>query len=262
MKFYESGDKNNPVILLIPGTCCHYTLFDKVLPLLHEKFYTVVVSFDGFDENEDTTYISMEDETIKIEEYIKNKFNNHISCIYGCSLGGSFATYLVQRGNINEDHIIIGSSDFDDDSKFMATIKGKIISPIMYKMINTGKLPSFMNKKLEKMKIEEPDRYGQTQEFIKSFMCPALRGKVSKESIYNQFVSDLTTHLDNGIHKDGTTIHVFYALGMGTKYKDRYLKYLKDPDIREQNMNHETFFFCHPKEWTKEVIDCVFGIKK
>ena len=52
MKFYESGNKNLPVIMLIPGTCCHYSLFDQVLPGLQEKFYTVVVSFDGFDENE------------------------------------------------------------------------------------------------------------------------------------------------------------------------------------------------------------------
>lgn len=46
MKFYESGNIINPVIFLIPGTCCHYTLFNKVVPSLIEKFYTVIVSFD------------------------------------------------------------------------------------------------------------------------------------------------------------------------------------------------------------------------
>lgn len=262
MKFYESGNKDNPVILLIPGTCCHYSLFDKVKPLLEERFYVVVVSFDGFDENENTTYISMDDETIKIENYIKDNFNNHIKCIYGCSLGGSFAAYLVQRGNINVDHIIIGSSDFDDDNKLMATIKGKIITPIMYKMINTGKLPNFMNKKMEKIKVEDPKKYEETNEFLKSFMSPALQGKVSKASIYNQFVSDLTTHLKEGIHKEGTIIHVFYATKMGPQYEDRYKKYLKNPDIRRQDMSHESFFFTCPREWTNEVFDCVFGIKK
>lgn len=201
MKFYESGDNNKPVILLIPGTCCHYSLFDKVLPLLKERFYVSVVSFDGFDENEKTTYLSMDDETIKIENYIKDKFDNHIACIYGCSLGGSFAAYLVERGKINVDHIIIGSSDFDDDNKFMATLKGKIITPIMYKMINTRKLPKIMQNKMEKMKVEDKNRYEQTNEFLKGFMVPVLRDKVSKESIYNQFVSDLTTHLADNIPK-------------------------------------------------------------
>lgn len=136
MSFYESGDITKPIILLIPGTCCHYSLFDKVIPLLKDKFYTVVVSFDGFDENEKSEYISMEDETIKIENYIKEKFNNHVSCLYGCSLGGSFASYLLQRNKIEIDHIILGSSDLDQNNLIISSIKGKILSPIMYKMIH------------------------------------------------------------------------------------------------------------------------------
>lgn len=257
MEFYATGNKNNPAIFLIPGTCCHYSLFDQVIPLLSKKLYCVVVSFDGFDENENTTYVSMEDETVKIEKYVKDNFNNHIRAIYGCSLGGSFATYLVQRGNINVDHIIIGSSDFDDANKLVATIEGKIITPIMYKMINEGKLPKFMQKKMDKMKIEDPKRYEQQSAFLNTFLNPALKGKVSKESIYNQFVSDLTTHLKDNIQKEGTTIHVFYALQMGSKYRERYLKHLHNPDIREQDMTHESFFFTCPKEWSEEVFDCV-----
>lgn len=54
---------------------------------------------------------------------------------------------------------------------------------------------------------------------------------------------------------------MFYALGMGEKYRARYLKHFKNLDIREQNMNLETFFFCHPKEWTEEVFDCVFSLR-
>lgn len=245
MKFYESGDINKPVILVIPGTCCHYSLFDKVIPLLQEKFYTVVVSFDGFDENEKSDYKSMEDETIKIEKYIKEKFYNHISCIYGCSLGGSFASYLVQRNNIKVDHIILGSSDMDESNKLVASIKGKILSPIMYKMIHTGQLPKFMQKELEKTKLNDPTRYEQMTEFLNSFMVPALKNTVTK--------------IDNNIYQENTKVHIFYALGMGKKYRKRYLKHFKNPDIREQNMNHETFFFCHPKEWTAEVFDCVFN---
>lgn len=87
MKFYTSGDKEKPVILLIPGTCCHYSLFDKVIPLLNEKYQTVVVSFSGFDESDNSEYESMDKETKLIEDYIKENYNNHIHAIYGCSLG-------------------------------------------------------------------------------------------------------------------------------------------------------------------------------
>ena len=41
----------------------------------------------------------------------------------------------------------------DQSNVFIAKIKGKIISKIMYKMIHTGTIPSFMENKLNKMKI-------------------------------------------------------------------------------------------------------------
>ena len=95
-------------------------------------------------------------------------------------------------------------------------------------------------------------------EFLNSFMVPALQNVVSKKSIYNQYASDLVTKIDKGIYQENTKVHVFYALGMGKKYEKRYLEHFKNPDIIKQNMNHETFFFCHPNEWSKEVFDCVF----
>ncbi|MFQ9150300.1 MAG: hypothetical protein ACLR6B_00735 [Blautia sp.] len=39
--------------------------------------------------------------------------------------------------------------------------------------------------------------------------------------------------MDHGIAVPGTTIHVFYALKMGEKYRERYHLYFKNPDIRE-----------------------------
>ena len=59
MKFYESGDNRKPVIFLFPGTCCLYSSFDHVLDGLHSYFYTVTVSYDGFDPNEKTEFRKM-----------------------------------------------------------------------------------------------------------------------------------------------------------------------------------------------------------
>ena len=74
MKFYESGDSSKPVIFLFPGTCCLYSSFEHVLDGLHSYFYTVIVSYDGFDPNEKTEFYSMEDECEKIELEIKKKY--------------------------------------------------------------------------------------------------------------------------------------------------------------------------------------------
>ena len=72
MKFYTFGTVENPVILLLPGTCCHWKLnFGAVIPLLENHFHVICVSYDGFDETEDTVFPDMLTETEKIENYIQ-----------------------------------------------------------------------------------------------------------------------------------------------------------------------------------------------
>ena len=102
MKFYESGDNRKPVIFLFPGTCCLYSSFDHVLDGLHSYFYTVTVSYDGFDPNEKTEFYSMEDECEKIEQEIRTKYGGRIKAAYGCSLGGSFVSLLIDYDQQDE----------------------------------------------------------------------------------------------------------------------------------------------------------------
>lgn len=66
MKAYEVGDKSKPVILLFPGTCCYWkTNFGHVLEGLQKHFYTVVISYSGFDDTEKTTFHSELEENKK-----------------------------------------------------------------------------------------------------------------------------------------------------------------------------------------------------
>ena len=82
---------------------------------------------------------------------------------------------------------------------------------------------------------------------------------ITKQSVYNQFYSDLVTKVQHGIDVPGTTIHVFYATKMGEKYEKRYCTYFKNPDIRRHNMQHEELFCCHSAEWVEEVKKAVEG---
>lgn len=60
MKFYAFGKRENPVILLFPGTCCHWKRnFETVIPMLERDFRVACVSYDGFDETEDTAFPDM-----------------------------------------------------------------------------------------------------------------------------------------------------------------------------------------------------------
>lgn len=123
MKVYAFGEENAPVILLLPGTCCHWKgNFGHVIPLLSDEYRVLCVSYDGFDETERTEFPTMLEETAKIEDYLKVNCGGHIRAAYGCSLGGSFVGLLAARGNIRMDYGILGSSDLDQSSKFAGKI--------------------------------------------------------------------------------------------------------------------------------------------
>ena len=112
MKIYPFGAKDAPVLLLLTGTCCHWkSNFGAVIPLLADSFRVLCVSYDGFDETEQTEFSTMLEETQKIEAYLKTHCGGHIRAAYGCSLGGSFVGLLAARRNIHMDYGILGSSD-------------------------------------------------------------------------------------------------------------------------------------------------------
>ena len=86
---------------------------------------------------------------------------------------------------------------------------------------------------------------------------------VSKTSMKNQFYSDLITPLAEHISAEDTTVHIFYALQMGEKYRERYLKHFAAPDIREQDYGHEELLFFYPEKWFEEFEKCVeAGLQK
>ena len=64
MKVYVFGRKDAPAILLLPGRKGN---FGAVIPLLQQEFRVLCVSYDGFDETEQTEFPTMLEETEKIE---------------------------------------------------------------------------------------------------------------------------------------------------------------------------------------------------
>ena len=249
MKFYEFGEKNAPLILLLPGTCCHWQLnFGEVIPLLTEHFHIVCVSYDGFDETEDTVFPDMLTETKKIEAYIQEHFGGTIRAAYGCSLGGSFVGLLVQRKNIHIDHAILGSSDLDQDAPWKAKLKCRIAIPLLHKIVSTGEYPKFLQGLMEKKRTSYRDKF-MAMFGIGNGGLPFMK----RESVYNQFYSDLITPLEDSIAVPGTTVHCFYATKMGEEYLSRYQKHFANPVIHPFDMEHEELLVLYSQQWAKKV---------
>ena len=250
MKVYEFGDSKKPAIMLLPGTCCSWKSFDGVRDRLSQNMHVLCVSYDGFDESENTTFISMEDEVKKIEDYIKEKCHGEICAVYGCSLGGTFVAMLASRQNIKMHYGIVGSSDFDTTGKLLGKLEGKLVVKTMYPLIHTGTMQGFMKKRFDK-RMQNSDAY--MQKMMEMFGVNNMRPFISKESIYNQFYTDLITVLPYQIDNPNTEIHVFYAKKMGEKYLERYYKHFKKLVIHEDDLRHEELLVRFPYQWVKRI---------
>ena len=254
MQFVEMGNMSGKTLMLLPGTCMNYQVnFKTVLYTLAEKYHLICVNYDGFDGSDDV-FPDMITVTEKIEQYIQDNYGGRIDGALGSSLGGSFVGQLIQRENVHLDHGIFGSSDLDQSGQFSAKLQAKLVTPLLTSFTKGEKKK---RKTIEKMmKIFDMDEKSAT-EFVDCF------SNFKVESIKNEYYTDLITYLNNDIHVEGTTAHFIYAKKMGEKYKKRYLKYFRDPDIREFDMQHEQWIFGGPKysEPVLKAIDEFMGVK-
>lgn len=249
MKYYTFGSEEKPVILLLPGTCCHWKLnFGEVIPLLEQDFHVVCASYDGFDDTEDTIFPDMLTETERIEAYINENFGGRIHAAYGCSLGGSFVGLLVQRQYIHINHAILGSSDLDQDTVWKAKLKCKIAIPLLHKIVSTGEYPKILKGLVEKKRTPYRDKF-MAMFGIGNGGLPFMK----RASVYNQFYSDLVMPLEDNIAVPGTTVHCFYATKMGEEYLRRYQKHFANPVIHSFDMEHEELLVLYPEQWAKKM---------
>ena len=170
----------------------------------------------------------------KIEQHVIKNHGGRLDGAIGSSLGSTFVGQLIQRQNIHLDHGIFGSPDLDQSGKCSAWLQSKLVVPLLTSF--TGS-----EKKREKSKQKLVKFFEMSDETADKFMdCFA---KFKPESIRNEYYTDLLTWLEDDIHVEHTKAHFIYANKMGEKYRKRYLKYFREPEIREFDMQHEQWLF-------------------
>ncbi len=247
MQFYETGNRNGKTLMLLPGTACDWqTNFAAVLERLGEKYHLICVNYDGFD-GSGSIFPDMITVTEKIESYIKEHFDGRIDGAIGSSLGSSFVGQLIQRENIHMDHGIFGSPDLDQSGRFSAWLQSKLVVPLLTGFTKNEKK---MAKSREKLKAAFEMDDETAEKFVGCF------ARFDPESIKNEYYTDLLTWLNDDIHVEHTKAHFIYARKMGEKYRKRYKKYFRDPEIREFDMQHEQWLFGGEK-YTAPVLEAI-----
>lgn len=109
---------------------------------------------------------------------------------------------------------ILGRSDLDQAGPLKARLLSALMVRLTYSFLHTGSYQSKLMQKRFQKQMASPDPYNR------AFVSLTGRDKydmsfLTKESLINQFQSDLTTPLPTLIDNKETEIHVFYAKKMG-----------------------------------------------
>ena len=149
------------------------------------------------------------------------------------------------------DHGFIGSSDLDQGNPVIA----RIMTSIVGRWIGDAAKNEKKRKKLKDMLVANfgMDMDPETDRFMDRFAYSMV--SLHPKTVAREFFSDYVTQLEDDIHVDGTTVHIIYALKMGPKYKKRYLRHFRNPDIIRFDMQHEAWIF--QSKWTQSILDAI-----
>ena len=103
-------DGNAPTLLLIPGLGVSYEIFLPLIELLKDKFRIIVAQVDGFTLGIHTRFTSVDDQAAQVIAYVKERYNGHLDCAYGLSLGGKILSRILERNEVTIDHAILDAA--------------------------------------------------------------------------------------------------------------------------------------------------------
>lgn len=112
MKFKTIGNPNGHKILLIHAMFVTSESFGALTEYLKKDYLIITSTLDGHDINEDSEFLSVEDEADKILDYLQDNDIKELEFILGTSLGAIIAFEIYKRNKININKVYLDGGPF------------------------------------------------------------------------------------------------------------------------------------------------------
>lgn len=112
MKFQTEGNPKGPKVLLIHAMFTTYESFSKVVEYLKEDYFIIMPTLDGHDINNESTFLSSDDEADKIINYLNENHIDKLDFILGTSLGAIIAFEVYKRNAVQIDRAYFDGGPF------------------------------------------------------------------------------------------------------------------------------------------------------
>lgn len=110
MIFREFGNKNKLTIVLLHGGGLSWWMWKSQIEVLSKDYYVITPIIDGHGEDFNTDFISIEDSSQKLIDFIKKELNGKVHAIAGLSIGAQIVVEVLSRESEIAEYAIIESA--------------------------------------------------------------------------------------------------------------------------------------------------------
>ncbi len=137
MTVHEFGKENEKTVVLIHPSAVMWDYFEYVIPLLETKYHLVIPALPGYDKDCPCDFTSVEEIAAELADWLGSHRIKELSCIYGCSMGGSVVTRFLADNRIKTDCAVIDGGIMPYRLPYIVT---RFIAEKDFLLIYSGKL--------------------------------------------------------------------------------------------------------------------------
>lgn len=137
MTIHEFGKENEKTIVLIHPSLVMWDYIEYVIPLLETEYHLIVPALPGYDKDCPGDFTSVEEIAGELANLLDSLGIKRLSCIYGCSMGGSVVTRFLADNRIKTDRAVIDGGIMPYRLPYILT---RLIAMKDFLLIYSGKL--------------------------------------------------------------------------------------------------------------------------
>ena len=215
MTIHEFGKENKETVVLIHPSLVMWDYFEYLIPRLQDRYRLVIPALPGYDEDAEGDFTSVEEISAGLADWLEARGLAEISCIYGCSMGGSVVARFLA-----DDRIKVRSAVLDGGITpyQLPRIVTRLIAARDFLMICMGKLGGIrlLEKAFSTDEYSEEDL--QYVEKVLKF--------ISARTIWRTFDSCNNYDMPEAVRTDCRRIEYWYA-GMEEKARKWDIAYIR-----------------------------------
>ncbi len=200
MTVHEFGKENKKVVVLIHPSIVMWDYFEYVIPLLEKKYHLIIPALPGYDPDVRCDFTSVEAISRDIAKWLVEHNLEDVTCLYGCSMGGSIVIRMLAYNMVNVHSAVIDGGITPYQLPWILT---RLIALKDFLLIYSGKLggarlleKAFSTDELSKEDVE--------------YAAKVLK-MISAKTIWRTFDSCNNYSLPGSIHSDCGHIEYWVA---------------------------------------------------